>query len=57
MPGKSSKTVTIVRKKRHKVPGSWRGKTQKTFDTPSNYGNGWNGKLRKPANQPSVSRS
>ena len=57
MPGKTSTTVVIRRKKRHKVPMSWRGKTQKTFDTPSNYGNGWNGKLRKPANQPSVSRS
>jgi hypothetical protein len=53
MPRKStSKTVTIIRKKRHKVPAYWRGTTQRTHDWRSPYGNGSDGSLRKPADQP-----
>lgn len=54
MPGKTSKTVTITKRpvKRHKVPSYWRGTTQRTHDWRSTYGNGSDGSLRKPANQP-----
>ena len=47
-----SKTVKI---KRHKVPHYWRQKSQRR-DTPSTYGFGWNGRLKKQE-RPTVSKS
>jgi hypothetical protein len=52
MPSKNSATVTIVKRKRHKVPAYWTSVSQRKHNWPSSYGNGANGELRRPANQP-----